>query len=113
MHAETNGTFNCSHAGQSGEMRGCVQYLPDTYRRYAMKTLGYVPPATDINQEYIAVLYYTQLLEQGFTVAEIALLHNQGDIGKCRIGVNSKNVPYNSCAYRDRVVLAFAQYARD
>lgn len=107
MYAETNGSYDCSRSGQSGEIAGCVQYLPETFRHHALATLGYVPPATAKNQEYIAMAYYSLLLEQGYSTKDIALIHNQGHTGACSSGVNRHGVAYDSCAYAERVVLAY------
>jgi hypothetical protein len=92
--------LDCGHAGASGELKGCYQFMPDTWKDYATDVLGYVPPATDINQEYVAVKKAQEWLERGYTPEEIFLGWNAGwSAKKCSSGVNSQGVRYDSCQY--------------
>ncbi len=43
-------------------------------------------------------------LRNGLTVEQIALMWNQGNLGKCSSGVNKKGVKFDSCKY-SRLVL--------
>ena len=55
----------------------------------------------------MTVIKITKWLEQGKDVRQIALLWNQGSSTKCRSGINSSGVKYNSCQYADLVVVNY------
>lgn len=104
MQHESNGGKNCG-AGRSGE-RGCLQYLPDTWIAFAKEVLGYIPPQSPINEQYVASVMIQKWLNRGHDVDDVARIWNQGNAGPCVTGVNSYNVEYNSCDYQ-RAVLAY------
>ena len=87
--------------GGSGE-KGCYQYMPGEFDRRAKIVLGYTIPFTQVNEEYITVLWNQRLLNQGLTANQIALLHNQGNLGQCNAGKSfrfGKWVYWDSCDY--------------
>jgi hypothetical protein len=96
---------NCNARGASGE-GGCYQFLVATWERWSNRVLGYVAPMTPVNEEYVALYKIQQHLDEGYNEAQIALIWNQGHAGPCKAGTNSKGIEYNSCAYRDKVLVA-------
>lgn len=55
------------------------------------------------NEYDVMVTANTQFVDKGYTPYQIALIHNQGHVGKCRKGVNKLGVPYNSCDYAQKI----------
>ena len=43
-------------------------------------------------------------LRNGLTVEQIALMWNQGNLGKCSSGTNGAGVKYDSCKYAELVL---------
>ena len=68
---------------------------------------GKVLPFTEINEEYIAKMKIQKLLNEGHSPKNISLIWNQGNTSKCKSGINSKGVRYDSCAYSQKVLLAY------
>jgi hypothetical protein len=71
-----------------------------------MRVLGYVAPQTPKTEYYVALHKIQFHINQGYSDREIALIWNQGNAGKCKAGVNRHGVPYDSCAYEKKFVLA-------
>lgn len=94
---ETNWTFKC-HPGLSGEQT-CYQFMPSTFRGYALELLGYVPELTEATAQQVTELKIEQWLKSGMTDEQIFLIWNQGNTSKCKSGVNRYGVPFDSCAY--------------
>jgi len=107
---ETGGTMDCTLKGLSGE-RGCHQFMPSTWRAYAMEVYGYVPEQTPEKAEYVTQQKVLKWLEEGYTPRDIFLTWNQGHRGgACKAGVNRYGVAYDSCAYARE---ALALYSND
>jgi len=101
LKLETGG--NCKAKGGSGE-RGCFQFLPSTWKQYIKQYKGTTTlPMTFENEFDVMVTVNTKLLEK-HTVYQVALIHNQGNAGKCKKGINKHGVKYDSCAYAQKVV---------
>jgi len=92
----------------SGE-NGCFQFLGDTWNAFSKEVLGYVAPHTGINEEYVATVKIQKWLEAGKSVEQIALLWNQGHVGKCSRGTNQHGVDYDSCEYAVAVLAYYQQ----
>ena len=80
--------------------------MPQTWAYWSRHVFGYVAKQTPINEEYVALKKIQHHLDQGYNEAQIALIWNQGHAGPCKAGTNSKGVAYNSCQYRDTVLMA-------
>ena len=83
--------------------------MPQTWAYWSKHVIGYVAKQTPINERYVALHKIQHHLNQGYSDADIFLIWNQGNAGKCRQGVNSAGVQYNSCAYRDHGVALLAR----
>jgi len=89
--------------GASGEF-GAYQFMPNTWKQWAKEFLGDAnAEPTPENQDIVANAKITQLVEQGKTAEEIALIWN-GGTPKRKSGVNSFGVPFDSGAYADKVL---------
>lgn len=94
---------NCNAKGASGE-RGCFQFMPTTYKAYIKKYLGTTTlPMTFENEYNLMVTVNTLYLEKGYTPYQVALLHNQGHMGKCSKGINKYGVKFDSCSYAQSI----------
>lgn len=94
---------NYSAKGQSGEL-GAYQFMPDTWRQWAGEFLGNPnAPLTQRNQDFVAQSKINQLVLQGYTPEQIALIWNAGTPVR-RSGVNKFGVRYDSGAYADKVL---------
>lgn len=100
---ETNHTLDCTKIGKNGE-KGCFQFLSSTWKAYSKDVLGYVAPQTATNTKLVVEGKIKEWKKQGLTDRQIFLIWNQGNPGKCKAGVNSKGVKYDSCAYADKAV---------
>lgn len=78
--------------------------MPATWARWSTDVEGRVLPFTEVNERYVALKKIDAWLAQGYTERDIALMWNQGSTGPCRIGVNKQGVPYNSCAYAEKLL---------
>ena len=78
--------------------------MPGVYEERAKDLLGYVPPFTPVNEEYVTVLYNQDLLDKGFTPARIALRHNGGYATACSSGWNDYDQWYDSCDYVEKFI---------
>ena len=54
---------------------------------------------TETNVDYIAIKNIDLMLQKHMTVEDIGKVWNQGHVGRCRAGINSLNVHYDSCKY--------------
>lgn len=75
--------------------------------------LGYVARQTPINEEYVAVKKIEQLLSEGKTEKEIAMIWN-GSLGgseepKIKKGKNRWGVKYDTLAYSQKVLAVYNQ----
>lgn len=100
---ETNHSLNCNQIGESGEV-GCYQFLPSTWRSYAIDVFGYVAKQTPENTKIVVETKVKEWKSEGLTDRQIFLIWNQGSAGQCRRGINKKGVKYDSCAYADRAL---------
>lgn len=80
--------------------------MPDTWAYWSKKVFGYIETQSPVNEEYVALHKIQHHLDDGYNEAQIALIWNQGHAGNCKAGTNSKGVKYDSCAYRDKVLVA-------
>lgn len=78
--------------------------MPKTWQDWSKKVLGYVAPQTPVNERYVALRKIQHHLDEGYSEAEVALIWNQGNPSKCKAGVNSSGVAYNSCDYVKKVM---------
>jgi len=75
-----------------------------TWKSYAKDTIGYVPPRTPGNEDYVVQVKIAKWLKSGKEPHHIALAWNAGEGAKrCSSGINRFGVPYNSCAYVEKV----------
>lgn len=103
IHVESRG--NCDAKGASGE-NGCMQFMPSTWAAYSKQVLGYVADMTPTNEKYVALIKITEWMRDGHDMDNVARIWNQGNAGPCGSGVNSKGVPYDSCAHEAAVLAA-------
>jgi hypothetical protein len=93
--------------GASGEF-GAFQFMPATWETISKQVAGQVIPQTPENERAVAEGKIAQLLAQGNTPEEVALIWNTSLGGAekpfVRKGVNSKGVAYDSGAYAKKVV---------
>lgn len=101
--AETNGTFRCDTQGKSGELKSCLQFLPETFDAWSRETIGYVAPVTKINEMYIATLMVQKWLERGYSERDIFLTWNAGRPVEVR-GINKHGVQYDSGQYASKAL---------
>ena len=101
VHLETGG--NCHARGQSGET-GCFQFMSSTWRLWSERVFGYVAPQTSENEMYVALTKIQYHIDEGYSDGEIALIWNQGNPSSCKSGVNRFGVPYDSCAYKAKIL---------
>lgn len=80
--------------------------MPNTWAYWSKHVFGYLEKQTPINEEYVALRKIQYHLNQGYDEGEIALIWNQGNPGPCKAGTNSKGVAYNSCHYKEMVLVA-------
>lgn len=94
---------NYSARGKSGEF-GAYQFMPNTWKQWAGEFLGN-PNAqpTKQNQDFVAQAKVNQLLSQGYTPEQVALIWNAGQPVR-RSGINKFGVKYDSGAYADKVL---------
>lgn len=104
---ETNHTLDCTKIGKNGE-KGCFQFLSSTWKAYSKDVLGYVAPQTATNTKLVVEGKIREWKKQGLTDRQIFLIWNQGNPGKCKAGVNSKGVKYDSCAYANKAIKLLA-----
>ena len=98
---ESGGNYNAK--GASGE-NGAYQFMPATWKQWAKQYLGNAnAPMSNENQDKVALAKINELLKQGRTPREIALIWN-GGTPKEKKGVNSKGVAYDSGAYANKVM---------
>jgi hypothetical protein len=98
---ESQGNYQAR--GGSGEI-GAYQFMPNTWKQWAGEFLGNSnAPMTAQNQDYVAMAKISQLIEQGYSPAEIALIWN-GGTPKIKRGVNKYGVAYDSGAYANKVL---------
>lgn len=100
MEVESKG--NCDARGGSGEV-GCLQFLPSTWRMWAVEVLGYVPPMTQTNELYVATSMIQKWINQGYNNEQIATIWNSGGIVH-KSGINSHGIAYNTRSYAQAVL---------
>lgn len=75
-----------------------------------MEVIGYVPPMTEINSKYVAVMKVQEWLNEGRSEKQIFLSWNAGERAKkCGKGTNKHGVKYDSCSYITKALTAYAQ----
>lgn len=108
--AESGGDFNAP--GASGE-RGAFQFMPATWQIMSRKYAGRPLPQTPENERLVAEWKIGELLAQGYSPREVALIWNTSLGGAekpfVRSGTNDKGVAYDSGAYAERVLGHLAQ----
>ena len=100
---------NYSAKGKSKEY-GAYQFTATTWRAYCYKYFGkHLMPSVE-NQDLVAYLKVSELVDKGYSLAEIASIWNSGSPQwKNRIGVNQYGVKYNVPKYVSKVVQLFAE----
>jgi len=78
--------------------------MPSSWTYWSTVAVGYVAPQNNENQHYVALYKIQYHLNQGYNEAEVALIWNQGNASACKSGVNSHGVPFNSCAYQQKIL---------
>jgi len=100
---ESGGNYNAK--GGSGEF-GAYQFMPATWKSWAKQYLGDPnAPMTQKNQDYVAEKKIKDLLNQGYTPYQVALVWNGGQ-PVVKKGVNKYGVAYDSGAYANKVIKA-------
>lgn len=98
---ESGGNYNAR--GGSGE-GGAYQFMPATWKSWAKTYLGNAnAPMTPANQDKVAHAKINDLLKQGYTPQQIALIWNGGQ-PVAKAGVNRFGQKYDSGAYANKVV---------
>lgn len=98
---ESGGNYNAR--GGSGE-GGAYQFMPSTWKSWAGNYLGNPnAPQTPENQDKVAIAKINDLLAQGRTPQEIALIWNGGQ-PIAKKGTNKYGVAYDSGAYANKVL---------
>lgn len=97
---ETGGNHNA--IGASGE-QGNLQFMPTTFNSLSIKYFGEKLELTPINQDLVAVKYLEDLISQGYSDYEIALIWNAGRPIEIK-GVNKYGVEYDSKKYAESVM---------
>jgi len=88
--------------GDSGEI-GAYQFMPSTFKSASLKYLGQEIEPTPLNQDLIARLSIEDLIAQGYSDKEIALIWNSGTT-EIRKGINKYGVPYDTEAYANIIL---------
>lgn len=102
---ESGGNYNAR--GGSGEF-GAYQFMPSTWKGWAKTYLGNANAAmTPANQDKVAEARIQDLLNQGRTPEQIALIWNGGQ-PIVKKGVNQYGVAYDSGAYAKKVLNALS-----
>lgn len=103
---ESSGNYNAK--GGSGEF-GAYQFMPSTWKSWAAQYLGN-PNAemTPANQDKVAQAKIQDLLNQGYSAKEIALIWNGGS-PTVKKGTNKYGVAYDSGAYANKVMGALSK----
>ena len=100
---ESGGNYNAK--GASGES-GAYQFMPSTWKSWAQQYLGNAnAPMTKENQDKVAIMRIQDLLDQGYSAQQVALIWNGGQ-PVVKKGVNKYGVSYDSGAYADKVLRA-------
>jgi len=104
---ESKGNYKAK--GKSGEY-GAYQFTSKTWNAYCTKYFKkYLLPSPE-NQDLIAFLKVGELVDKGYSLAEIASIWNSGSPQwKNRIGVNQYGVKYNVPKYVSKVVNLFTE----
>lgn len=98
---ESGGNYNAK--GGSGET-GAYQFMPSTWKQWAKQYLGNAnAPMTQANQDKVAKAKIADLVAEGYTAKQIALIWNGGE-PKVKKGTNQYGVKYDSGAYADKVL---------
>jgi uncharacterized protein YoaH (UPF0181 family) len=98
---ESGGNYQAK--GASGEF-GAYQFMPSSWGAWASKYLGdRNAPMTKDNQDKVAIKKVQDLLDQGYSPREVALVWNGGQPIQ-KSGINKFGVKYNSGAYADKVL---------
>lgn len=103
---------NQALSGASGELRSRYQFMPRTWGNLALKHLGNADAPLTLETEnevaYKQIKYLAD--EKGYDVGQIASWWNHGTPNFTGKGVNSKGVPYDTGAYRDKVYQQYLRY---
>lgn len=100
---ESGGNYQAR--GGSGEF-GAYQFMPATWKGWAKQYLGDTnAPMTPENQDAVALAKIQDLLNQGHSPREVALIWNGGQPIEKK-GTNKFGVKYDSGAYADKVLNA-------
>ncbi|HBY54585.1 MAG TPA: hypothetical protein DEH15_19380 [Marinilabiliales bacterium] len=99
---ESGGNYQAK--GGSGES-GAYQFMPATWDAWSKQYLGYVAPMTQENQDKVAEAKINDLLNQGYSAKEIALIWNGGST-QIKSGTNKYGVKYDTGAYAEKVLNA-------
>lgn len=78
--------------------------MPETWRYWSKRVIGYVADQTPINERYVALHKIQEHLNAGYNEAAVARIWNQGNAGECVRGTNSKGVAYDSCKYEQKIL---------
>lgn len=98
---ESGGNYQAR--GASGES-GAYQFMPSTWAAWAQKYLGDSNASmTPENQDAVANAHIQDLLNQGHTPQEIALIWNGGST-QVKSGTNKYGVAYDTGAYAQKVM---------
>ncbi len=93
---------NYTVRGKSGEI-GAYQFMPSTWKNTSLKYLGKEVEPTPENQDLIAKLSIEDLISQGYSDKEIALIWN-GGTPTIKKGVNKYGVPYDTEKYANELL---------
>jgi len=104
-----SGGHGCHAVGLSGE-RGCMQFMPSTWRAYSTEALGHVAPMTEASEIDVSSFMVRKWLSMGMSERDIFLTWNQGNPGACSSGVNGHGVRFDSCAYADRAEALYREF---
>ncbi|MBK9580275.1 MAG: transglycosylase SLT domain-containing protein [Fibrobacteres bacterium] len=98
IQVETGG--NCDAIGASGE-RGCMQFLPSTWRLFSIDIYGEVREQTPVRERYVAYKMIERWLEEGLNAAQIAAKWNSGSPHNWqnKKGTNKHGVAYDVPQY--------------
>jgi len=88
--------------GGSGEI-GAYQFMPSTWKSTSLKYLGKEVEPTPENQDLLAKLSVEDLISQGYSDKEIALIWN-GGTPIIKKGVNKYGVAYDTEKYANELL---------
>lgn len=105
---ETGTNQNCTSVrGGSGEV-GCWQILPSTLEGLKKKHKIQVKGMSYEVQKLATIEEIKTHVMKGYTPAQTFKLWNSGNLGKCKSGINSKGVKYDSCLYVNKAIKIYS-----